>query len=206
MADQRGIDVVDLTRPYVVCTHCWGRTQLPENVVIQDVYVEGAQRNVVIHCGWCGRLVDVVEPGDGLITTTAGGQLTLIRKVRAAAHAVLADRPTQAELVALVEALESARASGETVEDAVARVAAFPQLEAWVRANPTAAKMIGTLLVIILTALATRIATPSPDPAGPVPVEVHINQPSEGELQRLIDEAVDRATRPAPSPPETSTP
>jgi hypothetical protein len=163
-------------------------------VHFRNVQFSGNEINIAMTCPRCGLPFDAAGPGEVRVSTGPDGGLRVSRAVRIATRQVLKDNPTVEELTALVEALREAAEGSSSVEEAVARVQSFPRLEAWVRNNPTAAKVVGALLMLVLGALVTRAVTPDASPQPAPRVDVHIEQPSEKELQELIDEAVGAQT------------
>lgn len=162
-------------------------------VHFRNVQFSGNAINISMTCPYCGMMFDAAGPGEVRISSGPDGGLRVLRSIRTATRQVLAEKPTVEELSALVESLREAVEGRTSVEDAVARVQSFPRLEAWIRNNPAAAKMLGALLVIILTALATRAVAADPAPTPAPRVDVHVQQPSDEELQQLIEEAIRQA-------------
>ncbi|MGY1719203.1 hypothetical protein ACI8AG_09155 [Blastococcus sp. SYSU DS0552] len=164
------------------------------NFTLTDVSFSGAPMNVAVGCSSCRTVYDATGGGDGTFYTGPDGRLRLREAIFEATTAVLS-RPhvITAEVEELIGALRTAD-SGEAVADAVATVGMFPKLEEWVRQNPTMAKVVGALLAAVLTILVARVneeLKPEPKPAPAPVVNVVVDPPSEDELQRLIDQALD---------------
>jgi hypothetical protein len=166
----------------------------------RNVQFSGNAINIAMTCPRCGHHFDAAGEGEVRVSTGPDGGLRVSRAVRIATRQALKDNPTPAELAALVTALQEATEGSTSIEDAIARIESFPRLEAWVRNNPALARVIGSILVIVLTALATRVLDADPPPAPAQPIDVHIEQPSEEALQQIIDEALRQAQEPPPHP------
>jgi hypothetical protein len=131
-------------------------------------------------------------------------QIEVVRLVRETAQVVLDERPTITELSALLAALREAETGATSVEEAVAGAGLSARWEAWARRHPLKSQVIVGSLVNVFTTLLFNQApapdsTPAPTPHVDVQIDVHIEQPPEDQLQRIVEEAVRQRLQELPS-------
>jgi len=178
----------------LTCPHCGAPFQVPAHIrALPENEMQAS--NLAVMCAECARDFDqALEDG---VYSRLGGRASLVHALRDGTRLILNENPSIRDVGDLIDALKGATSANLPVADAVRNVAGFEEFERWARHNPATAKVVGGLLVIILTALAARLASAPEHDTAPPPtsIDIIVRRPPESEMQRLIDQALDERAR-----------